>query len=104
MEYMAMAKPVVAFDLPENRVTAGDAALFATGNSLREMAQLISQLIDDPAERLRLGKLGQQRVIDYWVWEKQQTALIEAYDTMFAAADLVEERAQDTKLDLQPTL
>src|SRR5262249_36551138 len=32
MEYMAQAKPVVAFDLPENRVTAADTALYAVPN------------------------------------------------------------------------
>lgn len=103
MEYMAMGKPVVAFDLQENRVTAGDAALFATGNSVRELAQLIERLIADPAERVRLGELGRQRVLDHWVWEKQQAALIDAYETLDAARDRVEERARSTQLDLQPT-
>ncbi|MEX0612322.1 MAG: glycosyltransferase family 4 protein, partial [Pirellulales bacterium] len=80
MEYMAMGKPVVAFDLPENRITLADAALYATGNNVRELAQLIARLIDNPIERKRLGQRGRQRVIDYFYWERQQDMLIQLYD------------------------
>ncbi len=34
MEYMAFALPVVAFDLRETRVSAGDAAVYATPNDV----------------------------------------------------------------------
>jgi glycosyltransferase involved in cell wall biosynthesis len=80
MEYMAMAKPVVAFDLPENRVSAGDAALYASRDNERELAKLIAHLMDRPEERALLGQRGRQRVIDNWRWEIQQNNLIELYD------------------------
>jgi glycosyltransferase involved in cell wall biosynthesis len=32
MEYMALSKPIVAFDLPEHRVSAGESALYACPN------------------------------------------------------------------------
>ena len=38
MEYMAMAKPIVAFDLPENRWSAGEAGFYAGGNSIAGLA------------------------------------------------------------------
>jgi hypothetical protein len=82
MEYMAMGKPVVAFDLPENRVTLGDGALYAHGNDVRELAGLIARLIDDPAERALLGRRGRQRVVDHWSWERQQRNLIDLYDAL----------------------
>jgi glycosyltransferase involved in cell wall biosynthesis len=82
MEYMAMGKPVVAFDLPENRVTLGDAALYANGNDSRELAGLIARLIDDPGERALLGRRGRQRVVDHWSWERQQANLIDLYDAL----------------------
>jgi hypothetical protein len=34
MEYMAIGKPLVAFDLAETRFSAQDAALYATPNSV----------------------------------------------------------------------
>ena len=34
MEYMAFALPVVAFDLRETRISAGDAAVYATPNDV----------------------------------------------------------------------
>jgi glycosyltransferase involved in cell wall biosynthesis len=80
MEYMAMGKPVVAFDLPENRVSAGDAALYASRNNERELAQLIARLMDQPEERALLGERGRQRVIKHWRWEIQQDNLMEVYD------------------------
>jgi glycosyltransferase involved in cell wall biosynthesis len=82
MEYMAMARPVVAFDLPENRVTLADAALYAHGNDVRELARLIARLIDDPDERGRLGQRGRQRVVDYLSWDQQERSLLEVYDTL----------------------
>lgn len=85
MEYMAMAKPVVAFDLPENRVSAGDAALYATNNCEREFASLIDRLMDDPYEREVLGCRGRQRVLDHFTWEKQSSRLIELYDGLLGA-------------------
>lgn len=82
MEYMAMAKPIVAFDLPENRVSAGDAALYASGNCERDLARLIVRLIDDPHERMLLGERGRRRVIDSLRWEHQASTLIRLYDQL----------------------
>ena len=41
VEYMAMSRPLVSFDLIEARVSAGDAAVYATPNDEREFARLI---------------------------------------------------------------
>ncbi len=62
MEYMAMGKPIVSFELREARVSAGDAAVYAPANDETEFAALVSRLLDDPEERIRMGKLGQARV------------------------------------------
>jgi glycosyltransferase involved in cell wall biosynthesis len=80
MEYMAMAKPVVAFDLPENRVSAADSALYATNNCEREFASLIVKLWDDPQLRTTLGQRGRQRIRDHFTWEVQSKTLVALYD------------------------
>ncbi|MEC3976545.1 glycosyltransferase family 4 protein [Amycolatopsis sp. H20-H5] len=79
MEYMAMSKPIVSFDLREARVSAGDAAVYATPNDEPEFAGLIARLLDDPEERERMGKLGQERVSGPLAWENSQRALLAAY-------------------------
>jgi glycosyltransferase involved in cell wall biosynthesis len=82
MEYMALAKPIVAFDLPENRVSAGDAALYATANSEQDLARLLARLIDSPREREILGERGRQRVIESLTWEQQAHTLVKLYDNL----------------------
>jgi glycosyltransferase involved in cell wall biosynthesis len=79
MEYMAMSKPVVAFDLPEHRVSAGDAALYAKRNDELEFARHLACLMDDPRRRAMLGARGRRRVETELAWSKQEPFLREAY-------------------------
>lgn len=79
MEYMAMGKPTVAFDLPENRVTAQSAALYARANDERDFARQIMALMDDPKRREEMGRFGRQRVEEELAWPHQEKRLLEAY-------------------------
>ncbi|MEU1047695.1 glycosyltransferase family 4 protein [Streptomyces sp. NPDC005897] len=79
LEYMAMGRPMVSFDLREARVSAGDAALYAPANDEAEFARLVARLLDDPDERARMGKIGQERVNGELSWRNSQTALLAAY-------------------------
>ncbi|SNT64512.1 Glycosyltransferase involved in cell wall bisynthesis [Streptosporangium subroseum] len=81
MEYMAMARPIVSFELREARVSAGEAAVYAPANDESEFAKLIALLLDDPDERRRMGELGQSRVRGPLSWEHSRKALIAAYDS-----------------------
>ncbi|ACZ83677.1 glycosyltransferase family 4 protein [Streptosporangium roseum] len=80
MEYMAMARPIVSFDLREARVSAGDAAVYAPANDEPEFAKLIARLLDDPQERQRMGEAGKARVTGPLSWERSRTALLAAYE------------------------
>ncbi|MEV6641990.1 glycosyltransferase family 4 protein [Amycolatopsis sp. NPDC051371] len=80
MEYMAMSKPIVSFELREARVSAGDAAVYAPANDESAFAKLVSQLLDDPEERVRMGKLGQARVAGALSWENSAKNLLAAYE------------------------
>ncbi|MEQ0563123.1 glycosyltransferase family 4 protein [Amycolatopsis sp. NEAU-NG30] len=80
MEYMAMSKPIVSFELREARVSAGDAAVYAPANDESAFAELVSRLLDDPEERVRMGKLGQARVAGPLSWENSAKALLAAYE------------------------
>ena len=82
MEYMALAKPIVAFDLPEHRVTAGQAALYACPNDECEFAQQIVQLIENPDLGKKMGQVGRERIRTTLAWEYQERHLIGAYETL----------------------
>ena len=79
MEYMAMSRPMVSFELTEARVSAGEAAVYAPANDELEFARLTAALLDDPEERARMGKLGKERVEGPLAWSNSQKALLAAY-------------------------
>jgi glycosyltransferase involved in cell wall biosynthesis len=79
MEYMAMGKPIVSFELREARVSAGDAAVYALANDVSEFAKLTAALLDDPVERARMGEVGKARVEGPLSWTNSKTALLAAY-------------------------
>lgn len=79
MDYMAMAKPVVQYDLTEARVTAGDAALYATPDDEADLADKILYLLDHPDLRRDLGERASQRIQTKLAWQHQVPHLISAY-------------------------
>jgi glycosyltransferase involved in cell wall biosynthesis len=96
MEYMSFELPVIAFALRETRVSAGDAAVYVkpTGRpaqDVRDYAQAIVGLIDDEAERARMGKLGRVRVEEELAWSHSERAYLGVYRSL---APLGEGRGQ----------
>jgi glycosyltransferase involved in cell wall biosynthesis len=83
MEYMALGKPIVQFDLTEGRVSAQDASVYARRNDPADFARLTLELLDDEPRRLRMGNIGLRRVTDQLSWEHEAPRLLEAYRTVF---------------------
>ncbi|MFF9404708.1 glycosyltransferase family 4 protein [Streptomyces anandii] len=79
LEYMAMGRPIVSFDLKEARVSAGDAAVYAPANDEAAFAELIALLLDDPGQRARMGRTGQERITGRLAWRNSQKQLLAAY-------------------------
>ena len=79
MDYMAMAKPIVAFDLTEHRASAGQAALYAIRNDVQNFANTIVQLINDPELQNTMGQIGRLRMIEKFAWHHQEDQLLKAY-------------------------
>jgi glycosyltransferase involved in cell wall biosynthesis len=79
VEYMAMARPVVSYDLVEARVSAGEAAAYAEPNVEASFAECIDALLDDPDRRQRMGARGRERVERDISWQKSQVELLRAY-------------------------
>jgi glycosyltransferase involved in cell wall biosynthesis len=82
MEYMAFAVPIVAFDLRETRVSAGDAAVYARPNEVADLARLVLELIDDEPRRRSMGELGRARVVDSLAWAHQRGNYVGVYDSL----------------------
>jgi glycosyltransferase involved in cell wall biosynthesis len=85
MEYMAFGLPVVAFDLRETRVSAGEAAVYATPNDVHELARLLVELIDDEPTRRAMGAVGRARVEGELAWNHQAPRYLGLYDQLVAA-------------------
>jgi glycosyltransferase involved in cell wall biosynthesis len=79
MEYMALEKPIVAFDLPEHRVTAQQAAAYITPNDERAFAAALAELMDDAARRKAMGAFGRHRIETKLAWQYSVPFLLEAY-------------------------
>src|SRR5260221_10304 len=82
MEYMALGKPIVQFDLAEGRFSAQGASLYAQRNDPLDMGAKIVELLDDPARRRAMGELGRRRVIDELEWRHEVPKLLAAYDAL----------------------
>lgn len=79
MEYMALGKPSVAFDLPEHRYSAQSAALYAKPNSELDLARAMAELIDDPQRRQTMGSFGRSRIETELSWSHSLPKLLEVY-------------------------
>lgn len=80
MEYMAMGKPIVQFEVAEGRVSAGEASLYASANDPIDLAGKLLGLLDDGAARARMGAFGRERVERELSWSTQIEPLLRAYE------------------------
>ena len=79
MEYMAVEKPIVTFDLKETRYSARDAALYVRPNDEKGFAQAIVTLMDDEGMRRELGRRGRMRIENELKWDIVKQNLLNAY-------------------------
>ena len=86
LEYMALAKPIVQFDLTEGRYSAQEASVYAKRNDAIDMAQKIQELLRDPEKRRQMGEFGRARVVNELSWEHTSKALLEGYEKFFTGA------------------
>jgi glycosyltransferase involved in cell wall biosynthesis len=84
MEYMALGKPIVQFDLTEGRFTAEEASVYARKNDPVDFADKILELLADEPRRQRMGEFGRARVVDHLAWPHEAPKLLRAYERVFA--------------------
>lgn len=83
MEYMALGKAIVQFDLTEGRFSAQEASLYAQKNDERDMAEKIMELLDSPELRKTMGEFGRKRVLNELEWKYEAPKLLKAYEELF---------------------
>ncbi|MDF5734342.1 MULTISPECIES: glycosyltransferase family 4 protein [unclassified Nostoc] len=83
MEYMAMGKPIVQFDLLEGRRSAEGASVYAKGNDVVDFAENILELLEDTERRQKMGELGRKRMEEKLEWRHQVPKLLEAYEKVW---------------------
>jgi glycosyltransferase involved in cell wall biosynthesis len=83
MEYMALAKPIVQFDLSEGRFSAQEASLYARRNDTKDLAEKILLLLDDQVARTTMGEFGRNRIITELEWKYEEPKLLEVYRLLF---------------------
>jgi len=83
MEYMALGRAVVAYDLVETRFSGGDAALYAHGSSAEDLASAVLSVGDDPIRMAEMQRAGLERVRDVLGWQHQSRRLLDVYEKLF---------------------
>ncbi len=84
VEYMAMGRPMVSFDLKEARVSAADAAVYVADDDVAAFAEATDRLLDDPERREAMGRSGRARVEDVLSWEESTRRLLAFYEQLLA--------------------
>jgi glycosyltransferase involved in cell wall biosynthesis len=79
VEYMALGRPIVQFDVKEGRYSAANASLYAAANDSSNFAMSIQRLLRDPELRRSMGAEGRKRFERVLCWERQADHLIGAY-------------------------
>ncbi|MCU1242688.1 MAG: glycosyl transferase group 1 [Candidatus Acidoferrum typicum] len=102
MEYMAFEKPIVAFDLPEHRVTAQQAAVYVTPNDEHAFATALAQLMDDAPTRRVMGACGRHRIETTLAWRYSVSNLLDVYRKVLPNATLAHHTAISEANELCP--
>ena len=82
MEYMALAKPIVQFDLTEGRYSAGAASLYCKWNDYIDMGDKVLELLASPEKRKWMGEFGRKRVEEELEWHNEVPNLLKAYEML----------------------
>ena len=79
MEYMALKKAIVQYDLKEGRVSAQGASLYANNDDTKDFADKITWLLDNETMRKEMGEYGYQRIINELSWDYEKNKLVDFY-------------------------
>ena len=79
LEYMALGKAIVQYDLKEGRFSAGEASCYAEPNDVKDLATKIEDLLANEPVRMEMGRIGRRRMEESLAWSHQAPRLLRAY-------------------------
>jgi glycosyltransferase involved in cell wall biosynthesis len=84
MEYMALKKPIVQYDLKEGRFSAEHASLYACNTNTADFADKVIWLLDHPEDRTRRGEYGYCKIVNELSWDYESRKLVDFFNKIFA--------------------
>ncbi len=84
MEYMALGKPIVQFDLKEGRYSAQEASLYAKNTDVGDFAEKINHLLNNEEIRIKMGNYGRDRVVNTLSWQFEEKKLKAFYNRVLS--------------------
>ena len=82
MEYMALGKPIVQFEMTEGRFSAKKASLYAKPNDYKSLMERIIEIIDNPKKGKEMGEYGRLRVVSKLQWKHEIPKLLAGYNAL----------------------
>ncbi|WP_232507971.1 glycosyltransferase [Desulfobacula toluolica] len=79
MEYMALGKPIVQFEMTEGRFSAQEASLYAEPNNHKSLIDKLVEIIDNPEMGKKMGDYGRTRVVSSLQWKHEVPSLLSSY-------------------------
>jgi len=83
MEYMALGKPMVQYDVTEGRYSAHGASLYAEINNENDFAKKLLELLNNEKLRRETGLIGKKGMDEVLDWRYEKPKLIAAYESLF---------------------
>jgi glycosyltransferase involved in cell wall biosynthesis len=90
LNYMAMALPTVAFDMPVSREFLGDLGAYAPGTDAHALADAVQSLLKEPEKAQTLGRRARQRVAQQYSWHKAGSRILSIYDQVLQPAGTIQ--------------
>ncbi len=84
VEYMALGRPTVAFDLLEHRRSALGAARYVEPNNVAKFAAAIREVLEDTTAQARMSKVAAERFQQELAWEVSEELLLKAYGELLS--------------------
>ncbi|MDQ4089242.1 MAG: glycosyltransferase family 4 protein [Actinomycetota bacterium] len=88
-EYLALGLPALIADLPENRVSAGNAAVYFAPGDPTDLAKRLESLLDDGDQLAELRRAALERA-SHLLWAHSASRLVAAYEWLLAGGKPVE--------------
>jgi glycosyltransferase involved in cell wall biosynthesis len=86
LNYMAMAMPTVAFDVPVSREFLGGVGVYAEPGNPLALADALQSVLSDPAWACSLGQRARQRVAERYAWDQAGQHILSIYEQLLQPA------------------